>query len=69
MPLGAITKGLKGEQLAELYDLQQAGAVAFSDDQHPVRNSRLMLLALQYCRNFNGLVMSFAAITTSPRAP
>lgn len=61
LPLGAITKGLKGEQLAELYDLQQAGAVAFSDDQQPVRNSRLMLLALQYCRNFNGLVMSFAA--------
>ncbi|MBL7950200.1 MAG: dihydroorotase [Flavobacteriales bacterium] len=48
LPIGALTQGLKGEQLAELYDQQQAGAVAFSDDQRSVRNSRLMLLALQY---------------------
>ena len=48
MPIGALTQGLKGEQLAELYDQQQAGAVAFSDDQRSVRNSRLMMLALQY---------------------
>ena len=60
LPLGSLTKGLKGEQLAELYDLQQAGALAFTDDQHPVRNARLMLLALQYCRNFDGTVISFA---------
>jgi len=48
LPLGAITKGLKGEQLAELHDLHTAGAVGFSDDQHTIRNARLMLLALQY---------------------
>jgi dihydroorotase len=48
LPLGAITQGLKGEQLAELHDQQQAGAVGFSDDQHTIRNARLMLLALQY---------------------
>ncbi|MBL8642784.1 MAG: dihydroorotase, partial [Rhodospirillaceae bacterium] len=48
LPIGALTQGLKGEQLAELYDQQQAGAVAFSDDQRAIRNSRLMLLALQY---------------------
>lgn len=48
LPIGALTKGLKGEQLAELYDQQQAGAVAFSDDQRTIRNSRLMMLALQY---------------------
>ena len=59
LPLGALTKGLKGQQLADLYDLHQAGAVAFSDDQHPVRNSRLMLLALQYAMNFKGTVFSF----------
>ncbi len=41
-------KACKGEQLAELHDLQQAGAVGFSDDQHTMRNARLMLLALQY---------------------
>ncbi len=48
LPIGALTQGLKGEQLAELYDQQQAGAVAFGDDQRTIRNSRLMLLALQY---------------------
>ncbi len=54
MPLGTITKGLKGQQLAELHDLRQAGAVAFSDDQHTVRNTRLMLLALQYSDGLPG---------------
>ncbi|MCC6541095.1 MAG: dihydroorotase [Flavobacteriales bacterium] len=48
LPIGALTQDLKGEQLAELYDQQQAGAVAFSDDQRSVRNGRLMMLALQY---------------------
>lgn len=43
--IGALTKGLKGQQLAELHDQREAGAVAFSDDQHSIRNSRLMLLA------------------------
>lgn len=48
LPLGAVTKGLQGKQLAELHDMRRAGAVAFTDDTAPVRNSRLMLLALQY---------------------
>ena len=59
LPIGALTKGLKGDQLAEHFDMRQAGAVAFCDDQHPVRNSRLMLLALQYAMNFDGRVISF----------
>lgn len=59
IPLGAITKGLKGEQLAELEDLRRAGAAAFSDDQQPVRNARLMSLALQYARGIAGTIMSF----------
>lgn len=59
LPLGALTRGLKGEQLAEHFDMRQAGAVAFCDDQHPVRNARLMLLALQYAQNFDGRVITF----------
>ena len=59
LPLGALTKGLKGEQLAEHFDMRQAGAVACCDDQHPVRNTRLMLLALQYALNFDGRVIAF----------
>jgi dihydroorotase len=60
LPLGAITKGLKGEQLAEHFDMRQAGAVAFCDDTHPIRNTRLMLLALQYALNFDGRIITFA---------
>lgn len=58
-PLGAMTKGLKGEQLAEMYDMRQAGAVAFCDDQRPTGNARTMLLALQYALNFDGHVIGF----------
>lgn len=59
LPLGALSKGLKGEQLAEHFDMKEAGAVAICDDQHPVRNARLMLLALQYALNFDGRVITF----------
>ncbi len=59
LPLGALSKGLKGEQLAEHFDMKQAGAMAICDDQHPVRNARLMLLALQYALNFDGRVITF----------
>jgi dihydroorotase len=54
LPIGGLTKGLKGQQLAELHDQRLAGAVAFSDDQHSVRNTRLMLLALQYTSGLPG---------------
>lgn len=54
LPLGAITQGAEGRQLAELHDMRQAGALAFSDDQHTIRNSRLMLLALQYSNTLPG---------------
>ena len=60
LPVGALTRGLAGGQLAELFDMWRAGAVAFSDDQHVVANSRLMMLALQYVMNFDGLVMTFS---------
>ena len=60
LPIGALSKGLKGQQLAEHYDMHEAGAVAFSDDTTPVRNTRLMLLALQYALNFDGRVITFA---------
>lgn len=66
LPIGAITKELKGQQLAELHDLRQAGAVAYSDDQHTVRNTRLMLLALQYVR---GLPGSGAPVMVFPNDP
>jgi dihydroorotase len=57
-PIGAITKGLKGEELAEIGELKFAGAVAISDDGKPVRNSSLMKKALQYASMFDMTVIS-----------
>jgi dihydroorotase len=48
-PIGAVSKGLKGEALAELADLRAAGCVAVSDDGKPVWNAMLMRRALEYC--------------------
>jgi len=48
-PIGAVSKGLKGEALAELADLRTAGCVAVSDDGKPVYNAQLMRRALEYC--------------------
>lgn len=58
-PIGALTKNADGEDLAELYDMKNAGAVAYYDYQKPVKNPNLMKLALQYASNFDGLVYSF----------
>ena len=58
-PIGALTKGCKGNDLAELYDMQQAGAVAFGDFQHAVENPNMLKIALQYTHSFNGLVLSY----------
>jgi len=58
-PIGALTKQSKGQHLAELYDMHNAGAVAFGDYQKPINNPNLMKIALQYASNFGGLVCSF----------
>jgi len=59
LPIGALTKDSKSEDLAELFDMTSAGAVAFYDYQKPISNPNLMKIALQYASNFNGLVFSF----------
>lgn len=59
LPIGALTSGSKGEDLAELYDMNSAGAVAFYDYKKPISNPNLMKIALQYASNFDGLVCSF----------
>jgi dihydroorotase len=48
-PIGAVSKGLQGEEMAELADLRAAGCVAVSDDGKPVWNAQLMRRALEYC--------------------
>lgn len=57
-PIGAISKGLKGEELAEIGELKFAGAAAISDDGNPVMNSSLMKKALQYASMFDITVIS-----------
>ncbi len=52
-PIGAISKGLKGEELSEMAELCEAGVCACSDDGRPVMNSLLMRRALEYVRLFN----------------
>ena len=58
-PIGALTKESKGEELAELFDMKNAGAIAFYDYQKPISNPNLMKIALQYASNFEGLIYSF----------
>ncbi len=52
-PVGAISKGLKGEQLVEMGELVEAGAVAFSDDGRCISSSELIRRALEYSQLFN----------------
>lgn len=59
LPIGALTVASKGQDLAELYDMSTAGAVAFYDYKKPISNPNLMKIALQYASNFDGLVCSF----------
>ena len=59
-PIGAVTKGLKGEELAEIGSMIAAGACALSDDGMPVMNSYLMRKALDYAKAFDVAVISHA---------
>jgi len=58
-PLGTLTKNAKGQDLAELYDMQRQGAVGFYDYNAPIDNPNLLKIALQYAQSFDGLVFSF----------
>ncbi|MFO7295122.1 MAG: dihydroorotase [Clostridia bacterium] len=57
-PVAAVTKGLEGQELTEMGELKEAGAVALSDDGRPIMNSQLMRLALQYAKGMGMLIIS-----------
>jgi dihydroorotase len=57
LPYAALTRGCRGEELAELGLLHEAGAVAFTDGARAVASSRLMRIALSYARGFGGFVV------------
>lgn len=58
-PIGALSYKCKGENLAELYDMKNEGAVSFYDYKKPIENPNLLKIALQYSQSFGGLVQSF----------
>lgn len=59
-PVAAVSKNREGGELAELYDMRLAGAVAFSDGNRSIQHSGLMSRALLYSKGFGGLVFSYA---------
>jgi dihydroorotase len=59
-PIGALTKGSEGIDLAELFDMKNAGAVAFGDYGKNCTNANLLKIGLQYVQDFDGLVIAFS---------
>lgn len=57
-PIAAVTKGLKGEELAEVADLVKSGTVAISDDGNPIARSQIMRRALEYSKIFDIPIIS-----------
>jgi dihydroorotase len=55
--IGAISKNTDGKELAEMYDMRNSGAVAFSDGTNPVQSAGLLLKALQYVKTFEGVII------------
>ena len=58
-PIGALTQASEGKDLAELYDMKNAGAVAFGDYNKSLSNANLMKIALQYVQDFDSLIIAF----------
>ena len=56
-PLGSITKKKEGKELAEMYDMHQSGAVAFTDGLQPLQYAGLLLKGLQYVKAFDGVII------------
>lgn len=59
-PIAAMTKDSDTHNLAELFDMKNAGAVAFGDYKKPIENANVLKLALQYVQDFDGLVVAFS---------
>ncbi len=59
-PIGALTKNSDGIDLAELFDMKNAGAIAFGDYNKAIANPNLMKIALQYVQDFDGLLIAFS---------
>jgi dihydroorotase len=58
LPVGTITVDAKGKDLAEMYDMKQSGAVAFSDHKHAISDAGMLMRALQYASNTNSFIIT-----------
>ena len=58
-PIGAFTKKSEGKDLAEMFDMKNAGAIAFGDYKKSIANANLLKIGLQYVQDFDGLLMAF----------
>ncbi len=58
-PIGNLTLNGDGKQLAPLYDMKLAGAIAYGDHKKSIKDSSLMKIALEYSKSFGGLVISY----------
>jgi dihydroorotase len=56
-PIGAVTKNAEGKELAEMYDMANSGAIAFSDGLNAIQDAGLLLKALQYVKTIDGTVI------------
>ena len=63
-PIGALTKNSEGNELAELFDMKNAGAIAFGDYNKSLENANLLKISLQYTQDFDGLVIGFCQDNT-----
>jgi dihydroorotase len=57
-PIGALTRGMAGDQLCEIADLRAAGACAISDDAFPIQNAETMRRGMEYCSQFGMVLMT-----------
>jgi dihydroorotase len=59
-PIAALTKESQGNDMAELFDMKNAGAIAFGDYTKSTENANLLKIALQYVQDFDGLIIAYA---------
>ncbi|WP_445722455.1 dihydroorotase [Flavobacterium sp.] len=58
-PIGALTKNSEGQDLAELFDMKNAGAIAFGDYKRAIQDANIQKIALQYVQDFDGLIITY----------
>jgi dihydroorotase len=62
-PIGAFTKESEGKDMAELFDMKNAGAIAFGDYNKNIDNANLLKIGLQYVQDFDGLLIAYSQET------